>query len=332
MGTNAPPSGAGASGSPEADELQRIPGIGPVIERHLHEAGVRRYAQLAALTPEQIAGLVPHLPLLSVERIVRQDWVGRARALAREAAPHPAPGAAAGAGLHSASFTIELQLDERRNVLATRAVHLPDGASAAWDGWSAERLAAFVGAFVAGLAGWPPAEHQPQGPPPHRAIAPGEPDLSPPDDDCPSPSDDGAAAGPQLELGELSVETTFVDAAGRPLADAGLQARLPFALAGRGAGQLAAGGWPYSIAVLAADTADGTVALIGATRGRLSSGRLRYAPVLTLAPPHEGRFQLLGAVLIAEAGLAASTLGPLLSVVAGGGAGHDLDTFAEPSG
>lgn len=311
---------AGTEGTPGADDLKRIAGIGPVIERHLHEAGVRTFTQLAALTPDQIADLVAHLPLLSAERIVRQDWVGRARALANEAAAQAAgPGDRPAPGRRYATFTVELLLDPHRRVTSTRAVHVQDGATETWDGWSVERLVTFFGAYVYGLYAEEAEEHSAM-----KAVsadhmaAPGSTEPARPQP-APEASAAGAPGGPAelwLELGELLVETVREDEQRAPLAEVGLQARLPFTLAGPAAGQLVAEGPPYSVVILASDTADGMIAVVGTLNGRLRPGQQRYRPVIALEPPHEGRFQLLGTVLIAPAGLVQSVLGPALHVVA----------------
>lgn len=291
MGSNALGADAGAEGSGDADDFKRIAGIGPVIERHLREAGVRTFAQLAALSPDQLADLVAHLPLLSVERIVRQDWPGRARALSREAERQPAPDDGVAPGERVARFNVELLLDAHSRVARTRAIHLPGGAEESWDGWSVDRLAQFVAALVPGLD-----SPRKEG---HSAMEP-------------SPA---GGAGPLLELGELRVEADEHDDLDGPAPDAGLRAWLPFALAGPAAAQLAAEEPPYCVAILAVDPAGGAPLVLGAHNGRLLSGRHRYEPVVALAPPREGRFQLIGVVLIARAGLVQSALGPVLYVV-----------------
>jgi hypothetical protein len=63
------------------DDFKLIKGIGPAIERRLHEVGVTTFAQLAALSPDGLATLVEGAGVSS-ERIVRQDWIGRAGELA----------------------------------------------------------------------------------------------------------------------------------------------------------------------------------------------------------------------------------------------------------
>ena len=64
----------------EPDDLKRISGIGPGIERTLHELGVYHFRQIAAFTPENVAWVNRRLRFKG--RIEREDWIGQARALA----------------------------------------------------------------------------------------------------------------------------------------------------------------------------------------------------------------------------------------------------------
>lgn len=66
------------------DDLQAISGIGPKIAEQLHEMGIWRYAQIAALTPEQTASINEHLRFKG--RIERENWIEQARALAGDKA------------------------------------------------------------------------------------------------------------------------------------------------------------------------------------------------------------------------------------------------------
>ncbi len=63
----------------EADDLKKISGVGPVLEKKLHAFGVTQYAQLAAFTKEDIDKLDEALSFKG--RIERDDWVGQAKAL-----------------------------------------------------------------------------------------------------------------------------------------------------------------------------------------------------------------------------------------------------------
>lgn len=64
------------------DDLKRIKGIGPKLEKLLNSLGIYHYRQIAALTPEDIAWLDERLQFKG--RIERDDWVGQAKKLAGE--------------------------------------------------------------------------------------------------------------------------------------------------------------------------------------------------------------------------------------------------------
>ncbi|MEM6462749.1 MAG: 50S ribosomal protein L21 [Pseudomonadota bacterium] len=64
----------------EADDLKKISGVGPVLEKKLHAFGVTQYAQIAAFTKDDIAKLDEALNFKG--RIERDDWIGQAKALA----------------------------------------------------------------------------------------------------------------------------------------------------------------------------------------------------------------------------------------------------------
>ena len=66
----------------EADDLKKISGVGPVLEKKLHAFGVTQYAQIAAFTKADIDKLDEALSFKG--RIERDDWVGQAKALAED--------------------------------------------------------------------------------------------------------------------------------------------------------------------------------------------------------------------------------------------------------
>jgi predicted flap endonuclease-1-like 5' DNA nuclease len=68
-----------------ADDLKRITGIGPGYERALHELGVTTFAQIAAWAPSDIERVATALRT-TPKRILRDDWITRARALVDEPA------------------------------------------------------------------------------------------------------------------------------------------------------------------------------------------------------------------------------------------------------
>ena len=72
----------------EADDLRRIKGLGPKLATALQEAGIRSYAQIAAWTPDEAAAMDEKFGARG--RVLRDDWVAQARALALGAAKTPA--------------------------------------------------------------------------------------------------------------------------------------------------------------------------------------------------------------------------------------------------
>ena len=66
-----------------ADDLKKISGVGPVLEKKLNALGITTYAQVAAFTPEDIAKVDDALSFKG--RIDRDDWLGQAKKLADEA-------------------------------------------------------------------------------------------------------------------------------------------------------------------------------------------------------------------------------------------------------
>ncbi|MCS6881569.1 MAG: hypothetical protein RMK84_09455 [Oscillochloridaceae bacterium] len=109
---------ASESGLP-GDDFTRIAGIGPVIKRQLYAAGIRTFQQLAAIAPEDIIRLAKDLPLLSVERIIRQDWTGQARRLAAErsrerAARYDLPAGDRGVRVEVVAISLDDVADDRR--------------------------------------------------------------------------------------------------------------------------------------------------------------------------------------------------------------------------
>jgi NADH-quinone oxidoreductase subunit E len=64
----------------EPDDLKRISGIGPGIEKTLHELGIYHFWQIAQFTPDNVAWIDQRLRFRG--RIAREDWMGQARRLA----------------------------------------------------------------------------------------------------------------------------------------------------------------------------------------------------------------------------------------------------------
>ena len=64
----------------DRDDLKRIKGIGPSIERTLNELGVYRFHQIAEMSEYEIDRVAQHLKGFR-SRIYREDWIGQARDL-----------------------------------------------------------------------------------------------------------------------------------------------------------------------------------------------------------------------------------------------------------
>jgi poly(hydroxyalkanoate) granule-associated protein len=62
----------------EPDDLKRINGIGPAIERKLNAAGVTQYSQIAAWTDAEVAEIESKV-LNRSGQISREDWVAQAQ-------------------------------------------------------------------------------------------------------------------------------------------------------------------------------------------------------------------------------------------------------------
>lgn len=67
----------------EADDLQTIHGIGPVIEKSLNDLGIVNYRQIAELTRREVEEIADILEIFP-GRIERDNWIGTARKLAGE--------------------------------------------------------------------------------------------------------------------------------------------------------------------------------------------------------------------------------------------------------
>lgn len=128
-----------------SDDLKRIHGIGPGIAQRLYDAGLHTFAQLAALSSDDIAALLGGIAGLSGKSIAAQDWIGQARTLATAppAADETPSRATTAVRQHYATFTVELLLDESNLVRRTHVTHVQGGIAETWAGWPADRLVEF---------------------------------------------------------------------------------------------------------------------------------------------------------------------------------------------
>ncbi len=77
----APKAAAAPKSDAAADDLKQLSGVGPALEKKLHEAGVTTFAQIAAWTEEDIAVMDEKLSFKG--RIEREGWVEQAKELAK---------------------------------------------------------------------------------------------------------------------------------------------------------------------------------------------------------------------------------------------------------
>ena len=62
------------------DDLQMIKGVGPAIEKTLHELGIFHFGQIADMSEYDIDRVAQRLKGFR-SRIYREDWIGQAREL-----------------------------------------------------------------------------------------------------------------------------------------------------------------------------------------------------------------------------------------------------------
>jgi Helix-hairpin-helix domain len=118
------------------DDFRRITGIGPALERRLHDAGILTYQDLAEHTPEEIATALADVTGVSAERIASQDWIGQAHQLA-EPPPPPEPSEPS---QRYASFHVEFLLDPDNSIRRTKVHDYQRDTDNTWPGWDEDRL------------------------------------------------------------------------------------------------------------------------------------------------------------------------------------------------
>ena len=62
-----------------SDDLKQLSGVGPALEKKLHDAGVTTFAQIAAWSPEDVAEMDEKLSFKG--RIEREGWIDQAKKL-----------------------------------------------------------------------------------------------------------------------------------------------------------------------------------------------------------------------------------------------------------
>ena len=75
-----------ADSAGDRDDLQKIKGVGPAIEKTLNDLGIHRYEQIATMSEIEIDRVARQLKGFR-SRIYREDWIGQARMLQQQSAP-----------------------------------------------------------------------------------------------------------------------------------------------------------------------------------------------------------------------------------------------------
>jgi hypothetical protein len=134
--------GAEVESEQHADDFKRIRGIGRTVELRLHRAGVRSYAELAALPEAEIAGKA-HVAL---QKVTDQDWRGQAAELTEQpSAVEPERSDTPSEDhQHYEVFTVEFLLDDDNEARRTRVVHVRSSQEASWPGWATKELLDFM--------------------------------------------------------------------------------------------------------------------------------------------------------------------------------------------
>lgn len=121
---------AGRKKASGADNFKLIENISTYLEAKLHRSGILTYAQLAALTPEEIIAAVGQSTKLTAERIQKEHWIRQARDLAGKKT--------------MAQFVVQLVLNENRTVSSTKITHSESYEETDWVGWNESRLVSFI--------------------------------------------------------------------------------------------------------------------------------------------------------------------------------------------
>jgi len=126
------------------DDLKRIQGIGPSVEKKINQAGIQTFAQLGALRPDEIAKILNGMVGFSTERIADEGWIKQAQELQpliesenRDQAVNPK------GGMHYTVFTVEFLLDDDNEVRRTSIKNVQTQTQTNWASWDASRLTRF---------------------------------------------------------------------------------------------------------------------------------------------------------------------------------------------
>ena len=131
-------------GSVHQSDLKKVKGIGPKVEAHLKGAGITSLGQLARTPVNELAAILDGLTgKFDTDRIIREDWLAQAAALAIVPAADAGEDEPAKRVRHN--FTVEVQLAiAGRDIVSSKVVHVQTGDEATWAGGYGQRIVAFI--------------------------------------------------------------------------------------------------------------------------------------------------------------------------------------------
>lgn len=130
--------------SVDQSDLKKIKGIGAKVEARLKLAGITNLGQLARTPVNELVAILDGLPgKYDADRIIREDWLSLAAALATVPAADAGEDEPAKRVRHN--FTVEVQLViAGRDIVSSKVVHVQTGDEATWAGWDRQRIVAFI--------------------------------------------------------------------------------------------------------------------------------------------------------------------------------------------
>lgn len=134
-----------AAKSNDTDDFTQIKGIGPAFNNHLHKAGILTFAQLGALSPDDILKRLSPAHGITAKQIDRQRWVRQALDLASgNVVSNPSTRKLPQDHQRTAMFTIELLIDETNCLRRTKVVDVESLQERRWSGWDETKLLDFM--------------------------------------------------------------------------------------------------------------------------------------------------------------------------------------------
>jgi len=295
---------------PALDDFKLIDGIGQAIEKRLHRAGIVTYAQLASLSPTEIASLVG-LAGLSADQIAKRDWIAKARERAALSAPSnlPIDTPPLPERQHYATFTVELLLDEDSNVRRTRVRYIQEGAQDVWAGWEDGRLVRFFVEQAALRSQTPPSAALFEGNRLSEGRLADSTRIGVLDQDYP-------LADLYIDVDDLELDE--LPTAGQPdsavITDR-MRAQIGFTISGAEAERVTNEQAFYFIHILAYMLATGETIVLVAQQNRLRPGERAYMTMIEFAKPELGHYQILGTIVLSDYNTLGVAVGPKLRVV-----------------